>query len=93
MYTRIPDISAPEPNFQIANFINGINSLPATWTPEESTEKQEAISLSDSSNGRRGIPRLRQLIRFLGPRACSPDIDVKGELSWAQGPSGGPRRR
>lgn len=36
VYTRIPDISAPEPNFQIANFINGINSLPATWTPEES---------------------------------------------------------
>lgn len=34
VYTRIPDISAPEPNFQVANFINGINSLPATWTPE-----------------------------------------------------------
>lgn len=34
VYTRIPDISAPEPDFQVANFINGINSLPATWTPE-----------------------------------------------------------
>lgn len=34
VYTRIPDISAPEPNFQVANFINGINGLPATWTPE-----------------------------------------------------------
>ena len=36
VYTRIPDISAPEPNFALANFINGINSLPATWTPEKS---------------------------------------------------------
>ena len=35
VYTRIPDISAPEPEFQIVNFINGINSLPATWTPED----------------------------------------------------------
>ena len=35
IYTRIPDISAPEPDFQIVNFINGINSLPATWTPEK----------------------------------------------------------
>jgi cytochrome P450 len=35
VYTRIPDISAPEPNFQVANFINGINSLPATWSPEK----------------------------------------------------------
>lgn len=35
VYTRIPDISAPEPEFQIANFINGINRLPATWTPEK----------------------------------------------------------
>jgi len=35
VYTRIPDICAPEPNFQQANFINGINSLPATWTPEK----------------------------------------------------------
>ena len=34
VYTRIPDISAPDPDFQIVNFINGINSLPATWTPE-----------------------------------------------------------
>ena len=35
VYTRIPDISAPEPNFALANFINGVNSLPATWTPEK----------------------------------------------------------
>lgn len=34
VYTRMPDISAPEPRYQVANFINGINSLPATWTPE-----------------------------------------------------------
>ena len=34
VYTRIPDISAPQPEFTLANFINGINSLPATWTPE-----------------------------------------------------------
>ena len=31
-----PDISAPEPHYALANFINGINSLPATWTPERS---------------------------------------------------------
>ena len=36
VYTRIPDISAPEPDFQVANFINGINSLQASWTPEQS---------------------------------------------------------
>ncbi|KKC05929.1 cytochrome P450 [Mycobacterium nebraskense] len=35
VYTRIPDISAPEPNYALANFINGVNSLPATWTPEK----------------------------------------------------------
>ncbi|MEO3788473.1 cytochrome P450 [Actinocorallia sp. B10E7] len=34
VYTRIPDIRAPEPDFLVANFINGIKSLPATWTPE-----------------------------------------------------------
>lgn len=34
VYSRIPDISAPEPVFLTANFINGIKSLPATWTPE-----------------------------------------------------------
>lgn len=34
VYTRIPDITATGPKFQVANFINGINSLPATWTPE-----------------------------------------------------------
>jgi cytochrome P450 len=35
IYTRIPDIEAPEPDFLVANFINGIKSLPATWTPEQ----------------------------------------------------------
>ncbi len=35
LYTRIPDIAAPEPDFLVANFINGIKSLPAQWTPEE----------------------------------------------------------
>ncbi len=34
IYTRIPDIEAPEPDFLVANFINGIRSLPAEWTPE-----------------------------------------------------------
>ena len=34
VYTRIPDIQAPEPEYLVANFINGIKSLPATWTPE-----------------------------------------------------------
>ena len=35
IYTRIPDIDAPEPDFLVANFINGIKSLPAEWTPEQ----------------------------------------------------------
>ena len=35
VYTRIPDISAPAPDFLVANFINGIKRLPATWTPEK----------------------------------------------------------
>lgn len=34
VYTRIPDIQAPAPDFLVANFINGIKRLPATWTPE-----------------------------------------------------------
>lgn len=34
VYTRIPDIDAPEPDFVVANFVNGIKRLPATWTPE-----------------------------------------------------------
>jgi cytochrome P450 len=34
VYTRIPDIHAPEPDFLAANFINGVRRLPATWTPE-----------------------------------------------------------
>lgn len=36
VYTRIPDISAPEPSLAITNWVNAINSLPATWTPERS---------------------------------------------------------
>lgn len=34
VYTRIPDIHAPEADHLVANFINGIRRLPATWTPE-----------------------------------------------------------
>ena len=34
IFTRIPDIEAPHPDFLVANFINGIRSLPAEWTPE-----------------------------------------------------------
>lgn len=34
VYTRIPDIHAPTPEYLVANFINGIKRLPATWTPE-----------------------------------------------------------
>ena len=33
VYTRIPDIDAPEADVLVANFINGIKRLPATWTP------------------------------------------------------------
>ncbi|KZS84694.1 MULTISPECIES: cytochrome P450 [Mycobacterium] len=34
IYTRIPDITlAGEPQFQINNFIHGVHSLPARWTP------------------------------------------------------------
>jgi cytochrome P450 len=33
VYTRIPDIQAPQPDWLVANFINGIKALPATWTP------------------------------------------------------------
>lgn len=35
VYTRIPDIEAPEPEWLVANFINGIRSLPCEWTPEQ----------------------------------------------------------
>jgi cytochrome P450 len=34
IYSRIPDIDAPEPEFLAGNFVNGIKRLPATWTPE-----------------------------------------------------------
>jgi cytochrome P450 len=34
LYSRIPDITlAGEPQFQINNFIHGVHSLPARWTP------------------------------------------------------------
>jgi cytochrome P450 len=33
LYTRIPDIHAAEPQFLVSNFVHGIKSLPATWTP------------------------------------------------------------
>jgi cytochrome P450 len=33
VYTRIPDIEAPHPDFLVANMMNGIKRLPATWTP------------------------------------------------------------
>jgi cytochrome P450 len=36
VYTRIPDIQASTPDFLVANFINGVKRLPATWTPERS---------------------------------------------------------
>ncbi|WP_260860644.1 hypothetical protein [Mycobacterium tilburgii] len=39
VYTRIPDIDTPEPDFLVANFINGIKRLPATWTPEGNTDR------------------------------------------------------
>ncbi len=35
VYTRIPDIHAPEADFLVGNFSNGIKRLPATWTPEK----------------------------------------------------------
>jgi cytochrome P450 len=35
VYTRIPDIAAPHPDFLVANFINGVKRLPATWTPAQ----------------------------------------------------------
>jgi cytochrome P450 len=34
VYSRIPDIKAPQPEFLVANMMNGIRRLPATWTPE-----------------------------------------------------------
>jgi cytochrome P450 len=33
IYTQIPDIEAGEPDFLVANLMNGIKRLPATWTP------------------------------------------------------------
>lgn len=35
IYTTIPDIHAPEADFVVANFVNGIKRLPATWTPQQ----------------------------------------------------------
>jgi cytochrome P450 len=34
IYSRIPDIDAGEPELIVANLMNGIKRLPATWTPE-----------------------------------------------------------
>jgi hypothetical protein len=34
IYSRIPDIDAPDPEFLVGNFVNGVERLPATWTPE-----------------------------------------------------------
>jgi cytochrome P450 len=34
IYTRIPDIETGEPDFLVANMMNGIKRLPVTWTPE-----------------------------------------------------------
>ena len=33
LFTRMPDIRSGTPGFQVNNFIHGIHSLPATWTP------------------------------------------------------------
>ncbi|MCW3016400.1 MAG: cytochrome hydroxylase [Solirubrobacterales bacterium] len=33
IYTRVPDIAAGVPVFQVNNFINGIAAMPARWTP------------------------------------------------------------
>ena len=33
LFTRMPDITAGEPQLQVNNFIHGVQSLPATWTP------------------------------------------------------------
>lgn len=33
IHTRIPDITFGESEFLVANFVHGIKSLPATWTP------------------------------------------------------------
>jgi cytochrome P450 len=33
IFTRMPDIEAGEPEYQVNNFIHGVASLPARWTP------------------------------------------------------------
>jgi Zn-dependent alcohol dehydrogenase len=68
VYTRIPDISAREPNFALADFINGVNSLPATCVDMSLFdltlyEKQLRGSLFGSSNPRHDIPRMLDLYR------------------------------
>jgi cytochrome P450 len=35
IYTRIPNIETGEPEFLIANLMNGLKRLPATWTPKD----------------------------------------------------------
>ena len=57
VYTRIPDIDAPEPDFLVPNFINGIKRLPATWTPDVAAERHSmktkaAVLWGFTGNGR-----------------------------------------
>jgi cytochrome P450 len=33
LLTRMPDIESGTPGYQVNNFIHGIHTLPATWTP------------------------------------------------------------
>jgi hypothetical protein len=32
-FTKLPDIEAGEPEYQVNNFIHGVHGLPARWTP------------------------------------------------------------
>jgi cytochrome P450 len=36
IYTRMPDITFGEPDMLLSNFMNGVKSLDASWTPERS---------------------------------------------------------
>ena len=36
IYTRMPDIRVGEPDLLLSNFMNGVKSLPARWTPPAS---------------------------------------------------------
>ena len=33
IYSRMPDLRVGEPDMLLSNFMNGVKSLPATWTP------------------------------------------------------------